>query len=87
MPTVDQSIADRFAAVAGAYPERPAISWQGHELTYASLARSMNGTARQLLQAGVSRGDRVALFFDRGAASVGALLGDLPCRGKLPVTV
>jgi amino acid adenylation domain-containing protein len=73
-------------------PSAPAIRCDGDTLTYEQLARRGNGLARVLLETGLSRGDRVAVWLGKGlevpvsfygALSAGATL--VPIDPKSPV--
>lgn len=51
----------RLAEVAGLMPDKPAVVWQGGQLTYAQLNSKVNQMARALINLGVEKGDRVAI--------------------------
>ncbi len=53
--------------------DRPAVEDGSRQLTYRELEASSNRLAHFLLDAGVSRGDRVALYVDKSAESVVAI--------------
>lgn len=44
------------------YPQNIALSYMGHEITYAQLDELVNKTANSMLELGVKKGDRVALY-------------------------
>jgi amino acid adenylation domain-containing protein len=60
---------------AARHPEHPALRDANGTLTYAELEAASNGVARSLIDAGVQRGDRVALFLPKTAESVVAAYG------------
>jgi non-ribosomal peptide synthetase component F len=53
-------------AAALSRPEAPAVRCDDETLTYEQLARRANGLARVLLQTGLSRGNRVAVWLGKG---------------------
>ncbi|MEH0844041.1 AMP-binding protein [Micromonospora sp. CPCC 205711] len=71
------SIVHRFADVAAARPEQPAIIGETHEVRYAALALTAGGHAAALTAAGARIGDRVALLTGHGASTIAAILGTL----------
>jgi len=63
--------------MAGSLPERVAVTGEGMQLTYRELA-ARAGRVSALLQAhGIGRGDRVALYTNRCADALAAILGVL----------
>src|SRR3984957_17015296 len=62
-------------------PGRPAVTDDGHVLTYAELDALSNRVARALLAQGVAPGDRVGIFARKSAASVVAAFGVLKGGG------
>ncbi len=73
----EESIPERFAAVARAHAGRPAVVVAGEEWTYARLDGESDAVARSLLAALGPGPGRVALLFSPDAAMVAALLGAL----------
>ena len=73
LPPVHQ----QFAAWARRTPERPALAWEGLEITYGALNRRANRLARHLQSSGVGPGSLVALVFERSPDMVTALLATL----------
>lgn len=71
------NLASLFLAPAVATPDHIALIDHQENLTYRALARRAGGVAQQLREAGISRGDRVALLgnnsIDFAAAYVGTL--------------
>ncbi len=63
--------------VAGSSPDHEAIRSHGRSLTYGELARGSAAVAAALLDAGVGRGDRVALYAPKGVETVTAMYGVL----------
>ncbi|WP_062349702.1 non-ribosomal peptide synthetase [Herbidospora yilanensis] len=68
---------DLFEAHAEASPGRVAVVCGDRTLTYGDLDAAARGVARRLADAGVGPGDLVALYVDRSAEMVVALLGVL----------
>ena len=58
-------------------PGKTALVCDGRRVTYAALDTQANGLAHALLEAGVSRGDRVAVFLENSVEAVVALFGAL----------
>ena len=56
------NVGDALRRSAARYPLKRAIRFQGRELTYAQLDSLSNRMARFLLQAGIRRGDPVAIL-------------------------
>lgn len=56
-------------------PDRPAVTCANRQLTYRMLWAEAGGMAAHLENAGVTRGDRIALGMTRGSAMVSAILG------------
>lgn len=69
---LDSSIPARFAAIAAAHPDRPAVLADDGTLTYAELAARAAAVA-----AAVPSGGRVGLVLDPGTDVVAAILGVL----------
>jgi amino acid adenylation domain-containing protein len=65
------------------HPEAPAIRCDGETLTYEQLARRANGLARVLLNNGLSRGDRVAVWLGKGLNVPVSFYGVLAAGGTL----
>ncbi len=80
---VEQSIPDRFAAIARRYPDRPAVLADDGQRGYAELAADAAALAGALLTAGPGEaaasgaGGRVGLLLDHGIAAVTGILGTL----------
>ena len=76
-PSVLTSLQAAFAATARAHADRVALEFDGASLTYAELDSRAAGMAAVLREAGVARGDRVALLAQRSLEQVAAILGIL----------
>jgi amino acid adenylation domain-containing protein len=66
-----------FAHTAAIHPDRPAVSDQERTLTYRGLDERSDALAARLRAEGVHRGDRVAVYLDRGVDVLVAVLGIL----------
>jgi len=60
-PYPDRTLLDYLSETALEYPDRPALLFKGHRVTYAELDRESNAFATALVEMGVSPSDRVAL--------------------------
>ncbi len=58
-------------------PDSPALVDGERQLTYAELDASANRLAQHLIELGVGRGDRVALYLDKSADSIIGIYGVL----------
>jgi amino acid adenylation domain-containing protein len=56
-------------------PDHEAIRFQGSSLSYGELDAAANGIARALIDGGVRRGDRVALYLPKRSEAAAALYG------------
>ena len=77
---------DIWRAIAAAYPDRLAVTGGGRSHTYAELADRAGRLAGLLREAGIGRGDRVAIFLPNRPEYVIALFGIL-ALGATPVPV
>lgn len=59
---------------ADSHPERTALNFAGHGVSYAELAQRVQATAGMLKEQGIERGDVVALFMRNSAAFVELML-------------
>ena len=75
--TPAQPIPEMVLEVASRYPKRAAIDFFARQLTYAELADDMRRCAGALHQAGVRRGDRVALVMPNCPQHAIAVLGTM----------
>ena len=72
------NLASAFAASVAKRPEKTALFWGEHEITYATLLAQCQGVARQLVnQYGVQPGDRVGLWLKNRPEFVPAYFGIL----------
>ncbi|NEE02717.1 non-ribosomal peptide synthetase [Phytoactinopolyspora halotolerans] len=77
-----------FFVRAGQAPDRPALVWDGGELSYRELAAWALRVATWLVDRGVRPGDAVAVSLPKGPGQVAGLLGVLAAGGMyVPVGV
>lgn len=83
MPGPDASacLHDWLAATARAMPDRPAVQESDRVLTVAELFLRAQAVGRTLVEAGVGRGDRVAIALDKSGDSITAIFGTLLAGG------
>ncbi|HVR99802.1 MAG TPA: amino acid adenylation domain-containing protein, partial [Thermoanaerobaculia bacterium] len=75
-----------FEEQAAARPDAVAVVWDGGALSYGELDRQAGRIARRLRRLGVEPGARVALYLERSAEMVAAVLGILKAGGAyLPI--
>ncbi|HEV7509125.1 MAG TPA: amino acid adenylation domain-containing protein [Thermoanaerobaculia bacterium] len=75
-----------FEEQAAARPDAVAVVWDGGALTYGELDRQAGRIARRLRRLGVGPESRVALYLERSAGMVAAVLGVLKAGGAyLPI--
>lgn len=60
---------------AAASPDAPALSYGGRSVSYAAAWRLARAAAAQLAEAGVRRGDRVAIYLEKRLETVAAIFG------------
>ena len=77
--SVEETVADRFRAVAALHPDRVAVLTDDAAWSYAHLAAMAGGYAVALATAGVGPGDRVGLLLGHGPEAIAAMLGVLGC--------
>ena len=63
------------------YPDREAIRYSGGSLTYTELESRSNSLARTLQELGLSRGERVGIFMNKGLESAVAIYGIMKAGG------
>ncbi|MEO0424966.1 MAG: amino acid adenylation domain-containing protein [Pseudomonadota bacterium] len=73
----DGHVLAEFRARVAAAPDSPAIALGQRTVSYAELDGHAQVVARELLAAGVVRGDVIALVLERGATVIAAMLGVL----------
>jgi amino acid adenylation domain-containing protein len=71
------SVTDALARHARATPDRPAVLWEGGELSYLQLDREVDRVASDLRKAGIGRGEVVTIWGHRSALLVPEILGVL----------
>lgn len=72
-------VPDLVTAVAARTPSRPAVRCGTDEMSYAELGARSSRIAAALTNAGVGRGDRVAVLAEASTATVAAILAVLRC--------
>ncbi len=78
-----KTICDFFGEQVQQRPESVAVSFQGVETTYRELDRQSRALAAHLIDAGLSRGDRVALLLGNSPEYVTCYLGVLRAGGVI----
>mgnify|MGYP001077628466 FL=1 len=71
------SIPTLFRAAVRRCPDAPAVVGSGRDLSFSALDIASDGVAAALVKAGITRGERIALYCPNGAAFVIAYLGIL----------
>ncbi len=74
---VPSSIPELFEAQAARRPDAPAVTFEGRSLSYGELNAQANRLARRLVACGVGPEKPVALYLERSAEIVAAVLGTL----------
>ncbi|SEJ42897.1 non-ribosomal peptide synthetase [Bacillus thuringiensis] len=83
-----QNIQEQFYMQVDGQPERIAIVTGTESLTYRQLNMSSNQVAQHLLEKGIKRGDKVAIFLDRSMNSIVSMLGILKAGAAyIPIDV
>jgi acyl-CoA ligase (AMP-forming) (exosortase A-associated) len=77
---------ETLLATATRHPARPAVIERTGTLDYAQLVSAVEATAAGLIQRGLRRGDRVAVWLPKRSEKVTALYGTL-CAGGVAVPV
>lgn len=80
------NIAHHIERGAREYPERPALVFEGRDITYGECDKAASKTAGALMEAGVKLGDRVALFLPNVPEFAFAYLGALKL-GAIAVSI
>ena len=70
----DKTLAQLFAASVAALPEKTAVTDANESVTYAQLNERANRLAHYLTSLGVAAGDFVAIYMERSAEMVAAML-------------
>ncbi|WP_141444354.1 non-ribosomal peptide synthetase [Bacillus cereus] len=82
------SIQERFYKQVQRKPEAIAISTGDNTYTYQEINQRSNQVARHLLQLGIQKQERVAIFLERSVESIIAMLGVLKAGGTyVPIDV
>ncbi|PEY62862.1 non-ribosomal peptide synthetase [Bacillus cereus] len=83
-----QNIQEQFYMQVDRQPDRIAIATETESLTYRQLNMSSNQVAQHLLENGIKRGDKVAIFLDRSMNSIVSMLGILKAGAAyIPIDV
>ena len=78
-------VSDFLKDSARTYPEKVAVVFEGRRETYAQLNDKANQLARTLIDHGLCRGDRVAVYMDNSLGAVISVFGILKAGGVLSV--
>ncbi|MGQ7185674.1 AMP-binding protein, partial [Escherichia sp. HC-CC] len=83
-----QSIQERFCDQVHRRPEAIAISTEHNRYTYQEIHQRSNQVANVLLQLGIQKQERVAIFLERSVESIIVMLGILKAGGTyVPIDV
>ncbi|PGR94288.1 non-ribosomal peptide synthetase [Bacillus pseudomycoides] len=83
-----KSIQEQFYKQISLYPNQIALSTNVYSLTYEQLNNRSNQVAQHLLENGIKKGDKVALFLDRSIDSIITMIGVLKAGGAyIPIDV
>lgn len=77
------SIIEYFQQNCARHPDKRCIVWQGKTYTYADIQRGAHAFAQALVEWGLQRGDRVALFMENSIDFVYCYLGVGMARGTV----
>ncbi|MFT4200922.1 AMP-binding protein [Gordonia sp. (in: high G+C Gram-positive bacteria)] len=80
------NLADVFETVVDSVPERPVLSFDGKETSYAEMDKQANRVAHFFADGGIGPDDKVALFLKNCPEHVQALLATIKLRA-VPVNV
>lgn len=72
---MDATVADLLIARAERTPDAPALSYANRTITYAELRQDVDRFAAALIGAGITRGERVAVFLEKRFETVAAIFG------------
>jgi 3-oxocholest-4-en-26-oate---CoA ligase len=84
--TMDVNLADLFAAVTAAVPERCALVCDGRRLSYRELSGHSEQVGQHLIAAGIRPDDTVGLYMPNSVSYVESLLGCMTARA-IPVNI
>ncbi|WP_242313819.1 non-ribosomal peptide synthetase [Bacillus cereus group sp. BfR-BA-01355] len=83
-----QNIQEQFYMQVDRQSNRIAVATETESLTYRQLNMSSNQVAQHLLEKGIKRGDKVAIFLDRSMNSIVSMLGILKAGAAyIPIDV
>ena len=83
---IEQSIPSRFEEQVKKYPDKIAVQSKDNQYTYQKLNTEANKIAKSLLNLGIDKQAKVALFFDHNVSMIAAMLGVLKA-GKIYVPI
>ena len=83
---IEDSIAGRFTRQAGRYPDRLAVRFGDHAVTYRELAGHADRIAAALLHSSTARSEPVAVIAGQGVTLIAAIMGVLR-SGKFYVPI
>ena len=72
---LNETLADIFRNAAAAFPHNTALIFHNLQLTYAQLDNWSNAIAAMLISSGIKPGDKVGMWWQRGAELHAAILG------------
>ena len=72
---VTYKLAQVITNSADRFPDREAVRFSSHSLTYTELETRTNSLARTLIEQGISRGDRVGIYMNKGLESAVSIYG------------
>ncbi|PFX35089.1 hypothetical protein COL31_30945, partial [Bacillus pseudomycoides] len=79
---------EQFYKQVSLFPNQIALSTNVYSLTYEQLNNRSNQVAQHLLENGIKKGDKVALFLDRSIDSIITMIGVLKAGGAyIPIDV
>src|SRR5690554_3806704 len=86
--STEPSVLDLIKATTDALPEQIAVTEEEYSFTYQQLHIASNNIANYLIQQGLVKGDRVALFLDKSVNTIATILGVLKAGGVyVPIDV
>jgi amino acid adenylation domain-containing protein len=77
MEAMHVPVQEMFRQAAGRFGDRPAIEWEGHQVSYRRLESQAARLARDLRAAGAEKGSLIAILADRTADVIAAMLAVL----------
>jgi fengycin family lipopeptide synthetase D len=83
-----RNIQEQFYKQVRLYPNQLAIVADGSSLTYEQVNAQSNQVANHLVEQGIKRGDKIAIFLDRSVDSIISMIGILKAGGAyIPIDV